>query len=233
MKITSIKNGSGGNCYTLQNEDTAVLIECGINYKEILMSAYIATKVKLNNFSGCIISHEHSDHCKSVRDISKRMKIYTSEAVIEKHQVNNYQLVSEQEPFNIGSISFLPVPVNHGSTYNLAYIIKDKDNLKLFATDFSLCKYNLSKFKFDELFIECNYVKERISEEELQEFKFARQINTHMSATNLVTHLERMDLSNCKKINLIHLSKFYADKDIIRERLSKFNIPIEFAKGGY
>ena len=233
IKISSIKNGSGGNSYVVQNEETQFLLECGIPYKKIVLEAYRITGKKLSNFTGCLITHKHGDHSKSAKEIEKRMKIYTNKSTIEKNHLRNYYEIKELTPFSIGTIKLLPISVKHGETPNFAYILKDKDSLKFFGTDFNLCEYNLSKYAFEEIWIECNYVNERISLEEKDEYKFERQINTHMSINGLVEHLKKMNLTNCKKINLIHLSKFYSDKQIIRKKLSEFNIEVAFAKGGY
>jgi len=230
IEIVSFKNGSSGNSYYVKNEDTKILLECGIKIKEITKKLYLEDKGFIGDCQACVVTHEHGDHCGSIEEVSRQIDTYALASVKNKFNISNYHEVKELEPFNIGSISLLPIPVNHGETQNTAYILKDKDSLILFATDFSLCEYDLSKFTFTELWLECNYVIERLPEN--YSVKFTRQINTHMSATNLVTHLERMNLINCKRINLIHLSKFSADKKIMKERLSKFNIPIEFAKGG-
>ena len=55
MKIEVIASGSKGNCYKINNEDTALLLECGIPYIKIQEKL----NFRLSDIDACFISHEH------------------------------------------------------------------------------------------------------------------------------------------------------------------------------
>ena len=67
MKIEVIASGSSGNCYKVSNEDTTLLIECGIPYKKIQK----ALNFKTTDIDGVLVSHEHGDHSKACKDLIK------------------------------------------------------------------------------------------------------------------------------------------------------------------
>lgn len=65
MKLKCIATGSTGNCYTLTSDSGETLIlDCGIPIKEIKKGL----DWNIRNVVGCIVSHAHSDHSKSVKD---------------------------------------------------------------------------------------------------------------------------------------------------------------------
>lgn len=66
MKIKSIASSSKGNAYLISDFQTTVLIECGISLKELKRKTnFIVPGV----IDACLISHEHGDHSKSLKDL--------------------------------------------------------------------------------------------------------------------------------------------------------------------
>lgn len=63
--IKVLASGSTGNAYIIQAEEEILLLECGINFKEIKQGLdFDLSKVK-----GCLITHEHKDHSKAIKDV--------------------------------------------------------------------------------------------------------------------------------------------------------------------
>lgn len=80
LKITALASSSAGNCYIIDNGHSRLLIECGIPWRQI--------KEKLNfdlsGISGVLVTHEHQDHAKAVKDAAKAgLDIYTSKATAD------------------------------------------------------------------------------------------------------------------------------------------------------
>ncbi len=57
MVLKVISSGSKGNGYILENDNEALLLECGCNFK----SVNEAINFNVSKISGCLITHEHLD----------------------------------------------------------------------------------------------------------------------------------------------------------------------------
>lgn len=99
---------------------------------------------------------------------------------------------------------------------NLAYIITINNNYNLlFMIDTMYNPYNLSKFKFDDIFIEANYFTTPIyfayedakKNNDYGDIKrYERLLYSHMSVETCVKTLNGFDLSNTKRIFITHTS---------------------------
>jgi len=69
-----IASGSKGNCVFLQTASTALLLDAGISMHRI-MEVLERFSVPQNKLAAVIVSHEHSDHIRSVGAISRKLKI--------------------------------------------------------------------------------------------------------------------------------------------------------------
>lgn len=231
IKIKSYGSGSQGNCYLVSNEECNILLECGFNINYII-KRLIADNVKISDLSSVFISHVHKDHSMALHDLHDYMiPIYCSNQTIQKYNLSNVNDLSKKSFIKIKNIDVIALRVKHGDCECYGFIFHDEDSTILFLTDFMLMEYDLSEFKFDEIFIETNYCENKINQILENEnadnlIKVQRQINTHCSLENAITYLKNMNLSKCKKINGIHLSKEFAnEKEIIFKIQNQFGIP--------
>lgn len=151
--------------------------------------------------------------------------IYCSQQTIDRFQIKAKSL-KDTKMIKIKSIDIIPIELQHGDCECYGFIFHDKDSLILFATDFLIMNQDLSSFKFNEIYIETNYCEDKINNmlsskdiSDLKEIKLKRQINTHTSVENAIKYLKTMDLTNCKKIVGIHLSKEFANAKLIKDKL--------------
>lgn len=235
IQIKSYGSGSKGNCYLVSNEKCKILLECGFDIKYI-MKKLLDDNIKISQLDCVIISHAHKDHSLSIHDFHDYfINVYCTEQTIKKFNLSGVCQISKFENINLyagsNEISILPIPVKHGDCECYGFIFHDKDSTILFLTDFMLLEYDLSSFKFDEIYIETNYCENRVNEalknaDESEWYKIKRQINTHCSVENAITYLKHMDLSRCKKICGIHLSNNYSNaKEIVFKIQNEFGIP--------
>ena len=59
LKIKCFASSSKGNMYLVQNEETKILLECGMN-KDYIMRMLNANGMMITNLNACIISHWHT-----------------------------------------------------------------------------------------------------------------------------------------------------------------------------
>lgn len=223
MKIEVIASGSAGNCYKISNEDTTLLIECGIPYKKIQQ----ALNFKTTDIDGVLVSHEHGDHSKACKDLIKAgVNLYmtkgTKEALkLDSHRVKTFRQWSMYLDVEIGSFIIKPFRTIHDAREPVGFIICDsisKEEL-VFITD---SQYSIYNFSPDYFMIEVNYVTETINKnEKIHPDLRARIKETHMSLETAINLLERSDLSNLKKIYVMHLSDSNSDAKVIKERLQE------------
>lgn len=205
--IKVLASGSKGNCYIVQAGEEKLLLECGIDWRNTLKGLGYSIK----GVKGCLVSHKHSDHCKSFNKVLENItKICAPLEVLEKYKCRGKwktQLLENKEKCKIGEFTVLPFNCQHTNSdgsncENLGYLIQHAAIGKiLFATDTYYLKY---KFKnVDHILIECNYSErymENLEPHEIRTFK------SHMSLETLKETLKTWDLSGTKTITLIHLS---------------------------
>ena len=219
MKIEVIASGSSGNCYKISNEDTTLLIECGIPYKKIQQ----ALNFKTTDIDGVLVSHEHGDHSKACKDLIKAgVDLYmtkgTKEALkLDSHRVKTFRQWSMYLDVKIGSFTIKPFRTIHDAKEPVGFVICDsisKEEL-VFITD---SQYSIYNFSPDYFMIEVNYVTETINKsEKIHPDLRARIKKTHMSLETAINLLERSDLSNLKKIYVMHLSDSNSDAKVIKK----------------
>jgi len=205
--IKVLASNSSGNCYIIQAGEEKLVLECGLDYKSILKGLNYSIK----GVVGCLISHQHLDHCKSFKKIFENFpKVVAPVEVLEKFECRHLRkskIATHLEVFKLGAFTILPFNCQHTNTdssecVNLGYMIQHPQIGKiLFATDTYYLKY---KFKdIDHILIECNYSEKNIEALELHE---QRIFKSHMSLETLKETLKTWDLSSTKTITLIHLS---------------------------
>lgn len=237
MKATCLASSSAGNCYILEFDikgvPTRIMVECGIHQSE-MMKGCNKNLILLSSIQSCLITHFHADHACSSRFIENRMiPIYASKPTLE-HWGLNGRVLEEYKVSKIAEGIFVfPFSVEHDADGSMGFVIKTATETVVFINDCRKWNVNLINFKPDYVFIECNYqdkmvyaqlsdLKKQIATEEMNESEWSetqmkikqheRNIKSHMSLSGCIKGLDKLDLSNCKAIMLMHLSDRFANE---------------------
>ena len=228
MEIKVLASGSSGNCYRVGDGQTSLLLECGIPIKEIKKGL----NFKLSEIDACLITHEHQDHCKALKDITKAgietyMSCGTWEALGVEDNIWNssFMIIGDKYQFRINTLGIVPFNTQHDAQEPLGYLIESRvtGEKLLFATDTYYIKY---KFRgLTHIMIECNYDL-RILQDNFEAGKVPqtlrnRLIESHMSLENCKKFLMANDLSKVKVIYLIHLSKGNGDPERFKREVQE------------
>lgn len=200
-EIRCLASGSTGNCYLLDVDGDSIILDAGCEWNKLVASQ------SLNEVLFAYISHEHKDHSLNYEKLILR-GVKCLDGITNTEFKKNAIKGKKSGKY----LELYRVPIFHGKVNNSALIIQNENECILYATDFSLCEYDLSEFKFTHILVECNYLEEKIQGHE--DIKTRRQINTHMGLEGLKIFLDSLDLSQCKEIDLIHLSQQYGN-DVI------------------
>ena len=204
MKFKSLASSSSGNAYVVSDEETHVLLECGISHSKLQKLSGFS----LSEFQACLVTHEHKDHAKSVAElISRGMPVFMSQGTAEAMETEGAELIESMEQFNVGSLDIVPFTTFHDAREPLGFLIKSRvdGDVLAFATDTVNLRYKFPGLNI--LAIEANYDKTILERcERMPEKVRYRITNSHMEIDTLCDYLRSLDLSQCREIHLLHLS---------------------------
>ena len=204
MRFESLASSSAGNAYIVSDNDTRILIECGVSHNKLQKLSGFA----LSEFKACLVSHEHKDHAKSALElISRGMEVYMSQGTAEALEADAVKLIENMEQFNVGSLDIVPFTTFHDAAEPLGFLIKSRvdGDVLAFATDTVNLRYKFPGLTI--LAIEANYDKAILERcEKMPEKVRYRIANAHMEIDTLCDYLRSLDLSQCREIHLLHLS---------------------------
>lgn len=224
MNLKIIGTGSKGNAYILENENEALLIECGVSVNDIKK----ALNFNLTKVVGCICTHEHFDHSKAIYDVMKLgIDMYASKGTLEKRFVFSLPratMIKSKETVQIGNFKVMAFDVKHDAAEPLGFLIEHPDCGKvLFLTDTYYCSYTFPGL--NNIIIEANYSKEIIDRkygaDSDKEFLRNRILKSHFSLQNCKDMLSANDLSQVNNIVLIHLSDSNSDEKQFHQEVTE------------
>lgn len=222
MKLKVLGSSSHGNCYILENETEALVIECGINMKDVKESL----DFQVSKIVGCIISHEHLDHSKYVGDyIRLGIPVYSSfqtQHAMEIITGERTTAIVPMKAIKIGNFTVTPFNVPHDEDIECyGYIIKhEKIGSLLFATDLSYIPYSFKKMKLNHIMIECNHIREIIDNSYIKSLR-DRVISTHMSLDTCVEAIKANQTSCLSNVILLHLSDSNSNEKVMLSQVKE------------
>ena len=230
MKPWCFASSSAGNCFILEFDvngvPTRIMVECGIPPKDIWRKAN-ENEIDLSTIQACLITHAHGDHSKAVKTIvGYDIPVFASYATLKQLNVQGVEL-PDLTPFRVcEGVYVLAFPVEHDCEGSVGFVIKTATECVIFVNDHKRWTCDLSNFKPDYVFIECNYfhkvvyaqihelqkIKSRTKEEETKLAQHKRNIDSHCSLHGTIAGLKKLNLKNTKCIFLMHLSDRYANE---------------------
>jgi phosphoribosyl 1,2-cyclic phosphodiesterase len=221
MKLKIVASSSKGNFYILESNQHKLLLECGINIREIKK----ALKFDFKNIDGCILTHEHGDHSKASNEIMNLgIDLYTSKGTVEELGLNHHRLniVKSLDILELPGFKIIPFETQHDANESLGYLIQEKTTGEtvLFATDTYYIKYIFPGVNY--IMVECNYIKgilqDNIDKGLIPKAMYKRLLNSHFELDNVKEFLKAHDLRETVKIILLHLSDGNSDaKRMVKE----------------
>ena len=221
IEITALASGSKGNCYHITDGSTPLLLECGISFKEIQRGL----NFQLSQIAGCLVSHEHRDHCKSIADVMRAgIDVYASLGTIDVMGVTGHRLkvVKAKERFKIGTWTILPFDTQHDAEEPLVYLLANTTGDKLlFATDTYYIKYRFNGLS--HIMVECNHaidiLRANVEAGKVPADLKNRLIKSHFSLENVKQFLKANDLRKVEQIWLLHLSDGNSDAERFKREI--------------
>ena len=129
MYFHIIASGSKGNATIVVSNKTVLLVDMGITLSR-LEEGLSEIKLTVNDITGAIFTHDHTDHISGIRFLSPKI-MYGLEGTLPSLA----NVVCLNKEFQIGDFLITPIETSHDATNPCAYLIKDKDESLFYMTD--------------------------------------------------------------------------------------------------
>lgn len=144
MRVVVLASGSKGNCTYVETEQTKILIDCGISYKQLrIRLASIGVEAK--DITGIFLTHEHTDHVGGLQTFCNNLKptIFLSQGTFDglnytlKTNIKNkdIRIISSQEAVYLFDLEIQPVDIHHDAREPLGFIIHGEGKKVVYITD--------------------------------------------------------------------------------------------------
>lgn len=219
LSFCSFSSGSSGNCYLISTESTALLVDAGISGKRIYegLEKTCTPKEKL---AGILITHEHTDHTKSLKTLLKKektLKAYANKSTWECIHIDideaQREIFATGEAFQLGDIHIKTFQVSHDAADPVGYTFSAGGRQISVVTDTGCMNDNIIEeiVDADILVLEANhdvqmlrigkypwFLKQRVLGEE-------GHLSNEAAGETLLKLMSRKNKERC--VLLAHLSK--------------------------
>lgn len=223
MELIVLGSSSSGNCYVFRASDGVLVVECGIDIRELKK----ALSWRVNNVVGCLVSHRHKDHSKYLRQITEcGIKVLALEDVLLDYDSSTRIFCKTIEPmhgYKVGGFKVFTLPVDHDVPC-VGFVIEHAEMGKLlFVTDTMMLRYRIKGLNY--VMLEANYsdeiLQENIDNGVMPPSMRARLMQSHMELQTARDILKTTDLSDVNKIVLLHLSERNSDAGIFKSYIEQ------------
>lgn len=225
VEILPLSSGSSGNCYRLSDGSTPILLECGISFREIKKKL----KFKTSEIAACLISHEHGDHAKAVKDVLKAgIDCYMSEGTRTALGVSGHRVhvIQAKKQFQVGTWIIVPFETKHDAEEPLGFLLYSLATgaKVLFATD---TRYIHNQFGsgLTHIMVEANYaidiIDKNVANGIVPKSLRDRILYSHFELQSVKDFLKANDLSKVEEIWLLHLSDDNSDAERFKKEIEE------------
>ncbi len=214
MKFRCLGSGSSGNCYILENNSEALIIEAGIPF----MAVKKALDFNISKIAGVVVSHSHGDHAKHVGEYEKSgISVFRPYESDMERQVRTY-----------GEFVIKSFPLVHDVPCCGFLIWHPETGKVLYASDTEYIKYRFRNL--NHIFVECNYSKDLIPEDSVNR---SHVMTGHIELQTVLEFLRTNNNPNLQNVVLIHMSAINSDpEEFVAEAGKVVQCPVWAAEKG-
>lgn len=241
IKIESFGSGSSGNGYVIDDGHTQLMIECGVPFRKIKREM----GHDFSRVAGLLISHEHRDHCKSIKAVIEgtAVEVFTTAGTrkamlddqalklgpLDRYRFNTlkYRITTQ-----IGTWFVTPFEVQHDVQEPCGFLIDNTSGDRLvFITDSYYVKYRFPNVT--HMMIEANYSKDVIDEKMTTGFDVKRKtrlLESHFDFNQTKEFIKANKSDRLQEVWLLHLSDSNSiEKQFKEETQQIVGVPVYMA----
>ena len=216
MRLKCLGSSSAGNCYLLtSNSGETLILDCGISIKEIKKGL----NWNIRNVVGCIVSHVHSDHSKSVKDFEAMgIPVFAPYRSLKPMIIGDYRL--KIQAFDLTTVDGRWTHTNADGSECPCYgflITHPEMGRMLYITDTELIKW---RFKgINHILLGVNYDKDLVDKD--NDPKTRHVFRGHLSIDTACDFVKADYSDGLQNVIMCHLSSENADSDSFIEKMKK------------
>ncbi len=217
VRICSIASGSNGNCYWIEHDGQAILVDVGINLK-LLESRAKERQIDLSKVIAVFITHEHSDHVCGLYHFAKSHNFQTYMTAGTKRKCKSFylpkpasqiQIIKADDTISVGSFTVHSFSKPHDVAEPCSFRVQVGDvSIGVFTDIGTNCEGLTNHLKeCNAVFMESNYdeqmlrngsypqvLKDRISSDKghlsnKQSAEIVKEVNPEKLHTIVLSHL--------------------------------------------
>jgi len=186
VQLCVLASGSAGNCIYIGSEDTRLLIDAGLNARQIALRLE-QIGLKAEALHALCISHEHTDHIQGSRVLHRRygLELYASRGTLDGmgrkdarfHELP-WKLFTNGSAFEIGTFRIEPFSVPHDAYEPSGFVVETPDAIIGVATDLGVAT-GLIREKLKcchAVVVECNHDPRLLSLDEKRPWRIKQRI---------------------------------------------------------
>lgn len=214
MKVQVLASGSKGNVTIVLCDETKLIIDMGLPYLTVKRMLE-EKKLSLDDFTGILITHGHSDHIKGLQSLIKHtnLNIFIPEKMYIdlENVVPKSRCIFIDDYFNINDVNIELIHTSHDTNYSVGYIIEYNKKELVYVTDTGYINRKfLEKMKNKDIYIiESNHDEVMLMEGPYPRFLKERVISDrgHLSNKTTAKYLKNAVGEKTKYVVLAHLSE--------------------------
>ena len=214
MQIHSVASSSEGNATLISNDNTSILIDCGISLKALTAALGSETVASID---AVFVTHEHGDHIRGIGPFGRRYQdvpVYINEKsynACQHYLCDIHQRpIDDQHPVFIGGLEIQAFNVVHDTANTFGFFITDENLTHLcYLTDTGKLTDTTRQYieSADVLFIESNYDPEGLKDYSGYPLWQKERIkHTHLSNEQTLEVIGEIGLDRFSRVIMGHLS---------------------------
>jgi len=218
MRFCSLSSCSYANCVVVQDQNTCILIDCGLRKRDI--RPFLAfSGLSPGDIDAIIVTHRHNDHVYGLKHFlkEKNVPVYSTNQVLQElHQGLDFSepprlnILSECTGQKIGTLGVIPFKLSH-DVETIGFMISGDGERLGFMTDTGFVPDSCLKafHDLDYLYIESNHDPDMYKRSAKPGYVIRRNLGStgHLSNEQCGQALQSWRLQNCKLVVLGHLSE--------------------------
>ena len=231
MRVASLGSGSKGNATLVEAGDTLVMVDSGLAYREVKNRLY-SLGVKPSDIDAVLVTHEHSDHVRSVNAISNAYDLpvfLTAGTATNRnlHGLAKKVLIRPGDQFVVGELEVAAEPVPHDAREPVQFCLHYANQKLGILTDLgSITPHIVRAFSnCDAMLLEFNYDPKMLAEGPYPDYLKSRVASDfgHLANTQARDFLDLAGTEKLRTLFLAHISQQNNHPDLVTAALADWS----------